>query len=79
MTMQGDGVPYRAKQRVLCLFDAIYRYGNSTVTRPDSLMVNVEFSDQIEEALLLAVRNMPDRPMEIRLRTYLPESGRAEF
>lgn len=79
MTMQGDGVPYRTKQRVLCLFDAIYRLGNSTVTKPDSLMVNVEFSDQIEEALLLAVRNMPDRPMEIRLRTYLPEGGRARF
>lgn len=77
---QGAGIPiYRQKQRVLCVFDAIHRRNGSTKTIQDSQMIVVEFSDQIEEALMLAMRQRADKPIEIRLKRYLPEGGRAVF
>jgi hypothetical protein len=80
--------PWRSKQKVLCLFEAVLRCGNSTRTVRDSVMISVEFSDQIEPAFDEAVREMIARPngpwpgakpLTWALKRYIPEGGKETF
>lgn len=71
---------YRQKQKVLCLYEAKIRTGNSTRSVQDSVMVEVEFSDQIADAFKKSTRQSIGRNViDVELVKYIPECGRQNF
>ena len=76
---------YREKTPVLCIFEYVGRDERGTRRLTDSLMVEVEFSDQIEDEFERAVRRrmqtwgVGPRPMEWTLLKYLTPNGERTF
>ena len=76
---------YRGKTRVLCFFEYLGRDERGTRRLTDSLMVEVEFSDQIEASFELAMKRrvatwgVGPRPMEWTLLRYLTARGEQRF
>lgn len=76
---------YREKTRVLCIFEYLGRDERGTRRLRDSLMLEVEFADQIETGFEAEMkRRVPTwpvgpRPLEWTLLKYLTPSGERTF
>lgn len=77
---------YRQKTPVLCVYERTVKEVGSTRRVLDSVMVEVEFSDQIKTAferrmweIISSGRHVGPRPLEWRLVSYLTPDGRRNF
>lgn len=79
----GEGIP------VLCFFDCIGRDGGRTVRFTDSVMIEVEFSDEIiwefervmrrRAAAWTSAHAATPKPLEWTLLKYMTPDGREKF
>lgn len=80
--------PWREKRPVLCFYEYVGRVGNSTVTVSDTVMIKVEFDDQIEETFEKEMKQrfarwtpsrIGPRPLEWTLLKWLKQDGTTGF